>query len=91
MPEISLDKIQALLKEDAAKSRGGGGRRKVDPTTVRTLQSWMKLNRRIKEDGCDNPNCIDPRPKTDKGTSIVVFVKEDKAICRYCFLDGYLL
>lgn len=39
---------------------------------------------------CWNPNCIDPRDPGDKGTQALTEVK-GQMICRYCFLDGYLL
>lgn len=40
---------------------------------------------------CWNPNCLDPRNKeTDMGANIVAEVK-GQWICRYCYLDGYLL
>lgn len=39
---------------------------------------------------CWNPNCLDTtRSKDDRGTNIVVQVKE-QWICRYCFIAGYL-
>ena len=81
----------ALLREDANKpKRGGGSHTKRDPTEVRELGTWMKLNHRIKVEGCENPECIDPRPKdTDAGVQIVVEVK-GQFICRYCFLNNYL-
>lgn len=88
---LSREQALALLKEDAAKpKRGGGGRTKADPTAIRELQTWFKLDHHIREEGCENPNCVDPRPKTDKGTNIVSRVK-DTWICRYCFIDGYLV
>lgn len=88
---LSKEQARMLLIEDANKpQRGGGGRTKADPTQVRTYQVWFKLNHHMREEGCDNPNCIDPRPKTDKGVKVCAAVK-DKFICRFCFLDGYLL
>lgn len=89
MPLSRLEALK-LLKEDANKPRRGGGRTKADPTMVRELSTWMKLNHHIKEDGCDNPNCIDPRPKNDYGTNICAAVR-DKYMCRYCFLAGWYL
>ena len=88
---LSRDQALALLKEDANKPRGGGTRTKADPTLVRESTTWFKLSHRIREEGCENPNCNDPRRGTDdKGVNVVVYIK-DKAICRYCFLDGWLL
>lgn len=87
---LSREQALALLKEDANKpKRGGGGRTKADPTAVRELAVWFKLNHHIREEGCQNPNCSDPR-KADKGSNIVADVK-GQMICRYCFLNGYLL
>lgn len=42
---------------------------------------------------CWNPNCIDPRNKEDDGPYGVRAVYEVKGrqVCRYCYLDGYLL
>ncbi len=89
---LSREQAKALLIEDANKPRGGSGSRtKADPTLVREYQTWFKLSHHIREEGCDNPNCNDPRIKeTDRGTNVVVQIK-DKWVCRYCFLDGWLL
>lgn len=86
---LSPEQARALLIEDANKPRRGGGGTKADPTEVREGQVWFKLSHHISETGCSNPNCVDPRPKTDKGTKVVAEVK-GQMICRYCFLDGYL-
>ena len=87
---LTPEQARALLKEDANKPKGGGGKRtKADPTEVRELKVWFKLSHHIKEDGCDNPECVDPRPRGDKGTSVVVEVK-GKSMCRYCFINGWL-
>lgn len=85
--KLSINEALALLKEDKAR---GGGRTKADPTATRDLQTWFKLSHHIKESGCENPECVDPRPKTDKGTNIVAEVK-GQMICRYCFISGYLV
>jgi len=87
---LTPEQAKALLIEDANKPRRtGGGRTKADPTEVREIAVWFKLSHHISETGCSNPNCVDPRPPTDKGTKIVTEVK-GQMICRYCFLDGYL-
>jgi hypothetical protein len=88
---LTPEQARALLVEDANKPRrtGGGGRTKADPTEVREIGVWFKLSHHISELGCSNPDCVDPRPKTDKGTKIVAEVK-GKMICRYCFCDNYL-
>jgi len=89
---LTPEQAKALLIEDANKSRGGrgGSRTKADPTQVRTIQVWFKLNHHISEEGCQNPDCNDPRPLKGVKVDIVADVK-GKRICRYCFLDGYLL
>lgn len=81
---LSNDEIKDLL----ATSRGRGT--KVDPTRFRDIGTWFKLDHFIKEDGCDNEECLDSRPKTDLGTNIVTVVK-GRACCRVCFLAGWLL
>ncbi len=86
---LTPQQARALLLEDANRPRrGGGGRTKADPTEVREIQVWFKLSHHIREEGCENPDCVDPRPKTDNGTNIVAMTK-GKWICRYCFLSGY--
>lgn len=87
---LTPEQARALLVEDANKpKRGGGGRTKADPTEVRETVVWFKLSHHISESGCSNPNCVDPRPKTDLGVNTVAEIK-GQMICRYCFLDGYL-
>lgn len=87
---LTPQQARALLLEDANRPRrgGGGGRSKADPTEIREIQVWFKLNHEIRETGCENPDCDDPRQKADKGVNVVANVK-GKWICRYCFLDGY--
>ena len=86
---LTPQQVKALLIEDANRpKRGGSGGRKADPTEIREIQVWFKLNHHIREEGCENPECSDPRPATDNGVNIVAEVK-GKWICRYCFLDGY--
>lgn len=85
MPGLDPDFITQLLKKQPA-SRA---RKPRDPHKVRDYNTWWKLQLRIREFGCENENCVDPRPKTDKGTNICTEV-QGKFICRYCYLDGYL-
>lgn len=101
---LSKEQAKALLIEDANKPRGGGRGTKPDPTLVRDVVTWLKLNHHfcMKEcehrslpgnttgKACWNPNCVDPRLADDVGTNMVSPVR-DQWICRYCFLDGYLL
>jgi hypothetical protein len=60
-----------------------------DVTEPRDYQTWFKLRTTVRENGCENPNCHDPRPKSDYGTGVVYQIK-GQFICRYCFLEGYL-
>ena len=64
---------------------------KPDPTLTRDVTTWFRLNHHRKEDGCDNPDCSDPRPPTDKGRMIIIYLKGNKACCRFCFLAGWEL
>lgn len=103
MNSLEPEAIAKLLAEDAAKPRRGGGPR-VDITLTRDLPTWYKLNHHFCLSGCHhreerphdgpracwNPNCVDPRDPGDKGTQALAEVK-GQMICRFCFLDGYLL
>jgi hypothetical protein len=40
---------------------------------------------------CWNPNCVDPRDKNKDRAAQIVFAVKGKPICRYCYIDGYLL
>lgn len=83
--ELSQDEALALLADDAAsKTRGP----RTDPTEPRIAAVWFKLPMSLTEN-CSNPNCIDPRPGTDKGRNVTTLIKEQH-VCRYCFLDGWL-
>jgi hypothetical protein len=85
MGKISLEQVNALLKEQSEQPSRG---RRADPTEPRTSTTWYKLSQRITGD-CENPNCVDPRPPKDLGRNITSVV-HDKQMCRYCFLDGWL-
>jgi|SRR5215831_2557769 len=92
--DLSDELAAALLKEDNARpKRGGGGGRgrkpKVDVDN-RHITVWMKLNHTIRLEGCDNPDCNDPRITGDRGRNVVSQI-HDKYMCRYCFLEGYML
>lgn len=58
-------------------------------TEPRVIEVWYKQNHIFKEEGCDNPNCTDTRPRGDRGRSIMAKVG-DKLMCRFCFLAGWL-
>lgn len=89
MAELTKKQIASLLVP--AKGRGPA----KDVTEPRDVNTWFRLNHHIREERCENPNCIDPRPPTkedgtpNKGSWIVGDVKGQQ-ICRYCFLGGYL-
>lgn len=82
--KLSAEKLADILSN--SRTRGP----KTDPTEPREYTTWFRLNHVIKEAGCENPDCEDPREKlTDKGTNIVAHVK-GKYMCRYCFLAGWM-
>jgi hypothetical protein len=92
---LNSEQIQLLLKEN--KSRAKRGPRK-DETEPRTVTVWFKLRHHIADfehngvevkPHCENPDCSDPRPSTDRGRNVVSVVK-GKMMCRYCFLSGWL-
>ena len=80
-----LDKEMARIFLAESTTRGP----KKDPTEPREIQVWFKLDQFLREAGCENPDCNDPRPETDQGTQVVAQVN-GKYMCRFCFLDGYL-
>lgn len=81
--ELSPDEIGVLLSQTS-----GRGPRK-DPTEPREDVVWFKLNHTIREEGCENPNCLDTRSRDDRGVKITSQVK-GKFMCRYCFTGGWL-
>jgi hypothetical protein len=99
----ALLKEEALAPTTASGTRRVRGP-KVDLTAIREINIWMKLPHHIcmpdcehrtlegnKSEGkaCWNPNCVDPRPPTDRGSNIVAQVR-GQYVCRYCFLGGWL-
>jgi len=94
---LSDDKIRELLaKKNKPRSTGGRtgtGTKKIDPND-RSYLAWFALNHSMLDSEtnerthCSNPDCIDPRPK--EHGQIVVEVKGQK-MCRYCFIEGWLL
>jgi hypothetical protein len=79
---ISQDAILAIL--------ASGRTQKADSTLQRDIATWFKLNQVFREEGCDNPDCADPRPADDKGREIVTKV-QGQFMCRHCYLAGWLL
>ncbi len=73
MSGLDLETIGKLLAQDKQQTRTP--RQKKDVTEPREYATWWRLRTRIREEGCENPNCNDPRPGTDKGTNIVYQIK----------------
>jgi hypothetical protein len=87
---MALTREQALqlLREDANKPRRGGAGTKRNELEVRELPVWFKANHHLREGGCENPECGDPRPTTNSGRNVCVLVN-NKWMCRYCFIAGW--
>jgi len=85
---LSDEEIQKLL---TLPSRRRGAAKKGPDTSIRDYQTWFKLaTKMIDEDTrellrCENEDCQDPR-----GSGIVVAMVNEKYMCRYCFLSGWL-
>lgn len=99
---LSHEAVKALLAAPKRKKKGKAG----PDTNVRDIATWFALAPKTRsevEQGnavdmkCDNPNCVDPRPgqisaltgKTIKHQFVVDI--NGQHVCRYCFLDGWLL
>jgi len=92
---LSNEQILSLLSTERTS-------KKEDITKERTIQVWMKLNHHMcmsdcehranspTERACQNPECVDPRGLDDRGINIVALVA-GKHMCRYCFLNKWLL
>lgn len=80
-----------LTQEEMAAALTSGRSRgpRKDPTEPRETGTWFKLNHTMREEGCENPQCEDPRDADDVGRKAVALIKE-KYMCRYCFLSGWL-
>jgi hypothetical protein len=78
--KLSGDEIQNILTSKKPKGIN---------TEPRQIGVWYKLNHVLREQGCSNPNCVDTRPRGDRGRSIVAQI-DDEYVCRFCFLDGWL-
>jgi hypothetical protein len=98
MPGLSPEQIKAIL---AAPQKKRGKKKEID-TSVRDYATWFALKPQTIDDHhndlrCDNPNCVDPRPGTQSnvlGTIVkhqFVVIIDNQKVCRFCFLDGWLL
>ena len=98
---LTKEAIKALLAKPKRKKGKAG-----PDTNIRTIETWFALAPRVRDANvegrkldatCDNPNCVDPRPGSISPlTNEIIkhqFVVEIKGqqMCRYCFLDGWLL
>jgi hypothetical protein len=94
---LDAAKIQELLAKKNAPRRtgGGGGRKKQHDPNDRSYKAWFALSQEIinKETNepmrCENPSCVDPRPPVHGGQFVVEV--NGKLMCRYCFVEGWLL
>lgn len=95
---LSPDQIkQILAKKEAKKTRSTGPRtssgKRLDPND-RSVQAWFSLNHLMMNHDtnemlwCSNPDCLDPRDKQYGQT--VVEVNGSK-MCRFCFVEGWLV
>lgn len=93
---LSDDRIKALLAKKNAPRQTGvrtGTRKKINPED-RSYQAWFALHHHLYIEAtgepayCENEDCIDPRDRT-RGQSVVDL--NGKLMCRYCFLEGWLL
>ena len=90
MAKLTSEQIKALLtKPEKTKSSTG----KVIDASQRDSTTWFKLAHKLFDEEtqetakCSNPNCCDPRG----GKGAVVATVSGVKMCRYCFLDGYML
>lgn len=101
MKGLNLDQVKSIIEADSQKVRrprtGGGktGSGKMIDVSIRDHSTWFKLAHKIfdAETGqanvkCANPNCQDPRPESK---ARVVALVNGVEMCRYCFLDGYMM
>jgi aspartate carbamoyltransferase regulatory subunit len=87
---LTPEQIRALLiKPQKTKSASG----KTIDTSNRDAMTWFKLQHRLWDEEtqervkCENPNCVDPR----EGRGALCTKINGQYMCRYCFLDGWLL
>lgn len=96
---LDPEQIQLLLQDEEKKPSRKGTRTKRDVTEPREVTTWFRLPHRVadfvNEAGeevtphCENPDCDDPRPGSDRGRNVIAIVN-GKMMCRYCFLAGWL-
>ena len=95
---LSPEKIKELLaKKEAKKTRSSGPRtstgKKLDPSD-RSYQAWFAMNHMmINHDTnemlwCENEVCQDPRDKQYGQTVVEI---NGRKMCRFCFVEGWLL
>lgn len=82
---LSLEDI-ALLDVKAPRTRTSGARKAVN-TNKRDFETWFKLNTTFGV--CENPNCVDKRPRKVEEGNAMTAVVEKKRMCRPCFLAGF--
>jgi hypothetical protein len=95
---LTPEQIKSLLAKPV-KKRGAG--KKGPDTNIRDRATWFALASKTRDEAgedlrCQNPNCVDPRPPRISALGNEIkhqFVVEVKGelMCRYCFLDGWLL
>lgn len=86
------DITRLLAKPDKVRSSKGS---KID-TSDRRVEVWFALAHKLFDAdvldsaSCDNPDCIDPRPKGPSRRTVVAEVN-GKNMCRHCFLAEWNL
>lgn len=86
MKELTPEQLIELNKTPVRKNPTRNPRTKTANT--RDFETWFK---KMPQHGgtCGNPECIDPRPRSDYPTTMVSELPNGVAVCRFCFLDGY--
>lgn len=97
MSPLDPERVKQLLaKKNAPRAPRGTGTKskKVNPND-RSHQAWFAMNHMLLDMEvtsdplfCENPDCQDPRDKTHG--QVVVRVG-NTLMCRYCFIEGWLL
>lgn len=78
--------LEAIANLDKTPDKPKRNSSKID-TSVRTYEVWWKLPQFF--GNCDNPNCIDPRPRKIETGHAMLAVVDKLKMCRFCFLDGF--
>ena|SRR5215831_17242513 len=94
---LDPEKIKELYAKKNRPRASSGTRtssgKKIDPKD-RSHQAWFALNHLLIDHEtndmvwCDNPNCVDPRDNKYGQTVVEV---NGRKMCRFCFIDGWLL